>query len=208
MLWSKKEDKKQLPDLPAFNPRMSAPSPSPQPLFPSAPEEDEESQPLPAFPNSQQSNRFSQAAIKEAVRNEDHSMDEDEMIAQPTRRTNVVEMDDWNSHDNDETEEHSHTMSEIPPWAPQTSYAPMKGVPQKQSVVKGTDVFVKIDKYHALKRMLDEAKTKLEQIDGVIKNIRELKMREEQELSGWEKELMHAKSRIQEVNQTIFEKTE
>ena len=71
-----------------------------------------------------------------------------------------------------------------------------------------SDIFIRIDKFHSAKKSLFELQTKLEEIDQMIKKIRDIKMREEQELSSWEADLTHVKARIQDISTNIFEKTD
>ncbi len=64
-------------------------------------------------------------------------------------------------------------------------------------------------KYHKRrKKKLFEKKVqeKMEDIDELVKKIREVKMREEQELGSWENDLINIKSRIKDVSENIFEK--
>lgn len=68
------------------------------------------------------------------------------------------------------------------------------------------DVFVKIEKFYSAKKSLDAIKQQIDQIDDLLKKIRDIKMKEERELAVWEKEIALVKSRIQNVNETIFEK--
>ena len=71
-----------------------------------------------------------------------------------------------------------------------------------------SDVFVKIEKFKSAKKTLGDIKEKLEEIDELIKRIRETKLREEQEFSFWERELTSIKSRVNEVTENIFEKVD
>ncbi|MBI2632606.1 hypothetical protein HYW75_06380 [Candidatus Pacearchaeota archaeon] len=73
---------------------------------------------------------------------------------------------------------------------------------------RNQDIFVKIEKFQAAKRSLQTTHEHLEQIDSILKKIRETKLKEEQELTTWEKDLSLAKSRIQEITENIFEKLE
>ncbi len=73
---------------------------------------------------------------------------------------------------------------------------------------RNLDIYVKIDKFYSAKKSLEGAKDQLDQIEDLLKKIRDIKMREEQELEVWEKELLTAKARIQEVGENIFEKQE
>jgi len=53
-----------------------------------------------------------------------------------------------------------------------------------------------------------KARETLEDIDELIKKIRETKLREDQEISSWENDVLHVKTRIKEVSENIFEKLE
>lgn len=204
MLWNKKEDKGRLPDLPplrhSFDRDLNA-------------EEDtevQEKQSLPAFPDSPTYNKFSQAAIKDAVKGDGAELpafpDEDE-------KKRIVEMDEW------EPEEETETPRMVPPpkydVERERITTPVMAVQRGMPIQGGysreigvPDVFVKIDKFQAARKTFYDMKKKLEDIDELIKRIKEIKLREEQELESWEKDLMQVKSRIQEVTENIFEKVE
>ncbi len=70
------------------------------------------------------------------------------------------------------------------------------------------DVFVRIDKFHAARKSLSEIKNRLNDMDELVRRIRDTKLKEEQELAGWEKELLQIKTRVQTVAENIFEKVE
>ena len=70
------------------------------------------------------------------------------------------------------------------------------------------DVFVRIDKFHTARKSLSEIQNKLNDIDELVRRIRDTKLKEEQELANWEKELMQIKSKVQTVTENIFEKVE
>lgn len=70
-----------------------------------------------------------------------------------------------------------------------------------------TDIFVKIDKFYSAKKSLLSAKQDIEDIDSFLKKIRDTKIKEERELANWEKQIESIKERIQNINNSIFEKT-
>ena len=78
--------------------------------------------------------------------------------------------------------------------------------PAQIQAPKNPNVFVKIDKFNTARRALQETQIQIENIDAILRKIRETKLREEQELVAWEKEISGVKSRIQEVTQNIFER--
>lgn len=202
MLFSKKEDESKLPDLPTpkrpfdMNPTINPP-------------EEAESGSLPAFPDSPGANRFSQAAIKDAVGGKAR----ENFGSYPQQRPKMMEMEEWtpgtryNEHpeleevDEEEEEEEPQQQMIAPPPAP------VRRVVMKE-VQAPAEVFVRIDKFHAARKALSEISEELENIDELVKKIRETKMREEQELNAWEKDIMNIKSRLQGVTENIFEKVE
>ncbi len=211
MFWNKKESGKGLPDLP--------PAKIAQPSVSASFEEESDDDPterhgLPSFPDSPMQKGFSQTAIKDAVTHPD-VQDEMEIITPPKdeRTFKTVELDEWSSE-----------QQKIPPSIAQriTSLS-STSVPQKQEFapqattpimqisprgLKNTDIFVKIDKFYSARKALETASTKLDEIDELLKKIRETKMREEQELNTWEKDITTIKARLKDVTETIFEKVE
>ena len=71
---------------------------------------------------------------------------------------------------------------------------------------KQEEVFVKLDKFQSARKALTTAQHQIEDIAATLKRIRETKLREEQELSSWEKEVSAAKAKIDEINGMLFEK--
>ena len=70
------------------------------------------------------------------------------------------------------------------------------------------DVYVKIDRFHSARKALNIAREKLRDIEELMRKLRETKMREEQELSSWEEEILSIKSKVEDVTKNIFEKVE
>jgi hypothetical protein len=69
-------------------------------------------------------------------------------------------------------------------------------------------IFVRLDKFQMARNSLETVKAKLSEIEELLKRIREVKTREDAELSSWENEMEAIKSRIQTVMNDIFEKAE
>lgn len=199
MLWSKKEDTKKLPDLPSLPKNFGVRGGQEDIGFDDVDVEEVEDvkghHSLPTFPDSARRNGFSQAAIKDAV----GIADKEGIVPLPEFRDieeggdkmrRVVEMEEWTPRERgDELAVLKKSSDFIPQEAPQVS-----------------DIFVKLDRFRAARRSLADAYKKLEEIDGLIKRIRETKLREEQELAGWEKEIAQIKARVEDVSENIFEK--
>lgn len=81
-------------------------------------------------------------------------------------------------------------------------------VAELKPAAKTEDVYVKIDRFHSARKALTSARNKLAEIEEVMRKIRETRMREEQELASWEKDIDSVKSRVEDVTKNIFEKIE
>jgi hypothetical protein len=181
MLFGKKEDKSRLPDLPPLPslPSKNMEMESAVPEFPEAPEE----RPMPKPMNQPM---------------------------QP-KKPKVVEMEEWHPSnqmkfkEEEELEEEANELQE----EPEEIYVQKKQTPRMIAQPQTpADVFVRIDKFHSARKALSEVQHKLVDIDELVKRIRDTKLREEQELAGWEKDILHIKSRVQTVTENIFEKVE
>jgi len=190
MFWNKKANEKGLPDLPPMkNPSMKNSFSIPSDI--NMPEEEDdlsvEKHNLPAFPDSPMGRGFSQTAIKSAV-STNEEIDEDETYNLPL--TNPREF---------KTVEIENPL--LPPPERNVSFKKLA-----QSQESKSEIFVKIDKFNIARKSLSNAQEKIDEIGELLHKIRETRMREEQELTAWEKEVAAVKSKIQEVSHNIFEK--
>jgi hypothetical protein len=193
-----------LPDLPPA--RYSFDSPS---IDDSEDEEDDgERHALPAFPDTPGHNRFSEAAIKGAVEEDElpelpeseelPELPDERKIGGSSDNVKVIEMEEWEPEFK----------------AVEKEYPKHIEVPRREDFLpKGRDagspdVFVKIDKFRSARKTFNDVRTKLDEIDDLVKKIRETKMREEQELSGWERDVANIKSRVGDVAEDIFGKVD
>ena len=231
MFWNKKEDKRSLPDLPPlqkpmFNIRSGQGGKS-VPLGEGQGEEDSvESQELPSFPDSLNDKGFSQAAIKDAVsagseREEEHTsfeFPEEPSNKAPSQSFNdkykTLEMEEWAPSIGGRGQK----MSSRLPLPARASSAGLSEPPSAVNIEhfeqgmqrsnKNSDIFVKLDKFYSARKALVEAQQKMEDIDELLRRIRETKMREEQELIAWEKELITVKARMNDITVNLFEKVD
>lgn len=202
MFWKKKEDEKQtLPDLPPTRPVFNA-----MPLPPEKPEAREmpEKHALPTFPSSSTDSKFSEAAIKEAVEeNEKPEEEKADVFPEPP----------------EEEEKAAVPITKFPEKPVKRPLPVIQELKENQSpprrikeftpgAQKSEDIYVKIDKFHSARKSLTAARQKLHEIDDLLRKIRETKLREEQELHSWEKEIEEVKAKIEDVTNNIFEKVE
>lgn len=67
-------------------------------------------------------------------------------------------------------------------------------------------IFVRLDKFQMTIQTFEEIKAKIEEIEDVLIKTREIKVKEEQELAEWEREIQMIKSRIELIDRTVFNK--
>lgn len=237
MFWNKKEEKRSLPDLPPlrspFSKDLSVNTEQyvPQEEQMEDKEENIEKHALPSFPDSPIDKGFSQAAIKEAV-SSDEKRPEDKINIpkKPEKIFKTIELEEPDTKPfpsenpylnyskigllRQPTPSIKSPAIDQPPVSeqifPDIASDEDDFKPKEQrlpNTEKNQDIFVKIDKFYSGKKALESIKQQVNQIDDLLKKIRDTKIKEENELSNWEKEIVLIKSRIQNVNDNIFEKT-
>lgn len=191
MFWDKKKEEglPDLPSLPPMNDRMSGIDL----------ERQTSRQILPSFPDSPMKRGFSQAAIKDAIAPINSEEVGEKLIPR------AIEMDSDEEIQDEKENISSEQMSSIPLFP-----VPRRTAPQNIQTMnqKNADIFIKIEKYHEAKKALKDIQLSMLDIDNILKKIRDTKLREEQEISIWEKEIEKTKSRIKEVVENIFEKVD
>ena len=69
-------------------------------------------------------------------------------------------------------------------------------------------LFIKLETFERAISSFNEIKLRISEIESLLRNIKEIKDREESELNEWESEIEHIKSRLEQINQEIFENIE
>ncbi len=190
---------------------------------------------LPSFPDSLNNKGFSQAAIKDAVSsNIDNSGinpplkypasngELERIFPESSPKYQAIEMEEWNpgvkkismspgpmaNVDNNYTPSMASSLS-IPNeklQEPPEGFVFEKREEIPSRTAKNNDIFVKLDKFYSARKALFDTQGKLQEIDALLRKIRETKLREEQELSSWENELASIKNKINDVAINLFEK--
>ncbi len=211
MFWGKKEDRKSLPDLPPLKHPL---------ILSSGAIGVEEKHELPSFPDKYNEKGFSQAAIKGAVE-ESSNMGSNmgverhvpEFPSPSDNKFKTIEMEEWKPGFEEKEDEESHEGVPEFPYERGRDIGLIRGGFEKRSMEapksdRNADIFVKLDKFYSARKSLVDVQQNLEDIDSLLRKIREIKMREEQELQGWEKELEGVKARLNDVNMNLFEKVD
>jgi len=156
------------------------------PELPDLPRIEEERLPqLPSFPSNQVGERFSQNAIKEAV----------------TGREEVTE-------DADESVGTRMMQSPPIPYSRDIEETPSEFKEAAKLVKKAEPVFIRIDKFEKILEVFEKEKKKVMDIEKMLKDIKKLKEKEDEELSKWEMEIQTTKEQIERVDKELFSKIE
>ncbi len=142
-------------------------------------------QTLPILPDSQAGEKFKQEAIKHAITEPSQELPRPQLALEPPPiplRKGIVK---------------KRTM-EIPAIIPSRTPAMKKTEP----------VFIRLDKFQEATETFEEIKNKIFEIEDLLKKTREIKIKEEEELANWEREIQIIKSRIDLINKDIFNELE
>ncbi len=201
MFWNKKPSDSSLPELPPLEPLKSPRMPRKEMgMNEEMNEEESEIHSLPSFSDSPSKKGFSQSAIKEAISIEENQEQDPEETISPEpymKKSSPVMME--------------MSLSEIkklpiPPLNTKIEEDFSSPPIQSANQSKTKDIFVKIDKFQSARKSLSSASEKVNEVESLLKKIRETRMREDQELTAWEKDLESVKTKIEEVSKNIFEK--
>jgi len=159
---------------------------------------------LPRFPNNSLGNKFSQNTIKDAIsgKKEDeevfdaedfHEEEQTGMMQKPLQK---FSREDFENYD------------EGILTKPKSKEVPQNFVTRNYMTKKAEPVFIRIDKFEESMKIFQDIKSQVSEIENLIKNTKEIKAKEEEELASWETEIQVIKNQIEKVNQDIFSRIE
>lgn len=94
---------------------------------------------------------------------------------------------------------------EIPPMPRMINHS--NGV-RKGASAKDDPVFIRIDKFEESLKVFEKTREQIQEIEDLVKHAKDLKIKEEEELSKWEEEIQTIKNQIGKVDKDIFSKVE
>ena len=154
---------------------------------------------LPSFPHSDTGNRVSQEVIKTALE-----------VPSKTQYTREIDSSGYKEDDEErsayEEDQFEIKPVELPP-SPIKKRIEMK-MPEKPIEKSNEPVFVRLDKFQTAVKNLKEVKKQISDIEAYLSEIRQIKAKEEVELSAWEKEILEIKARLDSLDKGIFSKVE
>ncbi len=197
----KEEAKRSISEMPKF-PEL--------PKLPELPPFDEDSDTeetlhqLPSFPLNSLGEKFSQNTIKKAVagkKEEEEVLDADE------------------SSDEEESEMMQRPLSKLRrgdfenyeegfPIRPKSKEVSRSFIERNYPTRKAEPIFIRIDKFEESMHLFENIRRQISEIEHLIKNTKDIKTREEEELNSWENQLQEIKKQVEKVDQDIFSKIE
>ncbi|MBT4375807.1 hypothetical protein HOD29_00325 [archaeon] len=166
----------ELPRLPEFEEFDS-------PKFPTLdePPRSKEISQLPSYPSTSFAEKFSQSTIKDAISGQEESDIEEKKFVEEKEFT---------------------PMTQIPLQKERDKPKEIKSSLSKEA----EPIFIRIDKFEESLKIFEETKEQIKELGHMLHETKELKAKEDQELSSWETELQELKSRIGRVDNDLFSK--
>lgn len=93
----------------------------------------------------------------------------------------------------------------LPRQSVRTSPYPNQFMPQPRSPVKRAEpIYIRLDKFEATIEAFESIRSKIIEIENLLKKTREIRAKEERELEEWEREIEVIKARIDSIDKNIF----
>jgi hypothetical protein len=162
---------------------------------------------LPKFPNNPLGDKFSQNTIKEAITGkredeevfdaEDFPDEEEGMMQKPLQKPLREDFENYETG-----------ISTRPSIKPKSMEVAQNFITKNYITKKAEPIFIRIDKFEESMKIFQDIRSQVSEIESLIKNIKEIKSKEEEELTSWETEIQQIKDQIEKVNQDIFSRIE
>ncbi len=156
------------------------------PRFPEFPRlEDYKNQSLPKFPSSQLGEQMANDAIKDSIKSK---------MAFPGEQEDDLELGEL----------------EEPPTFEKIKKAEQEAIREVEEIEKQLpkkkSVFVKIEKFRESYKIFNDVKDKVQEIEGLLSEIKDVKKREEYELEQWKEEMAKLKEKMGKIDEKLFSK--
>ncbi len=162
---------------------------------------------LPSFPSSQIGDKFNQNTIKDAVI--DNKEDNEYIPAFPNQMRRYSREEDMSMRmpmprpmkpQFNKKIEKPRTME-----MPEFNRQPLPMI-SNERIRKSEPLFIKLDTFESALSSFNEIKLRIHEIESLLRNIKEVKMKEEKELNEWEREVQTIKARLDQIDKEIFDK--
>jgi len=145
---------------------------------------------LPSFPSNSLGEKFSQDTIKNAITGEK----EDEEV--------------FNADDFAPEEDEMQMMQKPLKKISLSSRIPKEFKRAENKIGKSEPIFIRIDKFEESLKIFEKVKTKISEMETMLRDVKRIKEEEEKELTSWESEIQMIKGQIEKIDNDIFSKIE
>jgi hypothetical protein len=159
--------------------------------------------------------------LKKSTREEFENYNESEELQRPTRSITREESAGYEkptrSITREEPAEYEKSIvpriREEPREYEESSFTPKsreisgsRGYKGNYATKKAEPVFVRLDKFEESMNLFDDIKAQIADMEHLIRNTKEIKQKEEEELNSWQNQLQEVKRQIEKVDKDIFSK--
>ncbi|MFA4960170.1 MAG: hypothetical protein WC548_00745 [Candidatus Pacearchaeota archaeon] len=181
---------------------------------------------LPSFPSNLKNNNLNQEIVKSAI-SDNFSPEENEVkIEEDLPEESTIEMfppissasssipllpgkqsiiEEGKSSSLPQTQ---HVKSTIPnrTFSAKTPAIRTHSIPSAKDRIESDvePIFIRIDKFQLAKKNIEQIKDKVEEMESVIGKIKQIKIKEEEEIKSWSEEIENLKVRISEIDSNVF----
>ena len=204
-LFSKKKEDEQNLDIPKL-PELPGKSTLPPARLPETKDNSEiddfetSLHQLPSFPSNGFGNKFSQNTIKNAVLGDSEKDEDEPTIMPPEFKISPPEKI--------EPPKEKKLPKIEPPKTDKIELQRKTFEEPKHKSVEAEPIFIRIDKFEESLKIFNRIKTKVSEIESLLNETKELKNKEDEQLSSWQEEIQKLKFQIEKVDEDIFSKIE
>ncbi|MBU0957920.1 MAG: hypothetical protein KKF56_03885 [Nanoarchaeota archaeon] len=197
-LFSKKK-KEEPPKLPELNYEH-------KPLVPIPPrskeiENDMPPQSLPSFPNNELGDKITQQAVKDNI-----SPERIEGISKPRTMELDSDFPEEMNHEFPKIEHHIEKHHIHFDEIPNESRTLLNESSDSSTINTSKPVFVRIDKFKSGINDVKEIKKTISMLEELMIDMKEIKEKEDNEIREWESEVENIKSRLESIEENVFNK--
>jgi len=183
----------ELPKLPEFSERKSYEFPT----IDEIPRTREISQ-LPSYPSNNLTEKFSQNTIKHAITGQNKGDEEDKYV------------EEFDEYEESLPMKHKPLKAEIP-----REYTPKEikeketkkiPAPKEMKTKEAEPFFIRIDKFEDSLKIFEQTQEQIKELESLLRETKDLRLKEDQELSSWEAELQQLKSKMEKIDRELFSK--
>ncbi len=191
-LFSKKEEVPEIPAAPSL-PEMPARVPELKKALPG----------LPSFPENKSNNNLNQEIVKSAVND---TSEVNEVSVEVPTDLHFKEVHEEGSLIPPKPSSSIPKLPEQPPIVEQKKTIELTPLSETSKTKILEPIFIRIDKFQTAQKNFEEIKENVKEIELVLRKVKDLKAKENEEIEEWTQEIEKIKSRLSGIDKDVFSK--